>query len=173
MNTDNKYVTAEGRYLCTVKQPGNGWLGVTTPKEGSGKTPTEFIRVPLIVEDAGDQNGREIVWQGWLTEAAITRTTKTLDDAFGLEWDIKSLADGRASFVGKKCRITVAPDEYNGETRYKIKWLNPAESNAVPEVSPQKVDELARRFATIERTGAKPPAPAMKTKTEDGDDIPF
>lgn len=166
---EKQYVNAEGRYLCKVKQPGNGWLG----ESSTGK---EFIRIPLIVQDAGDQHGREIVWQGWLSEAAIGRTTKALDEAFGREWDIRSLAEGRSSFVGKLCRITVAAEDYNGETRFKIKWLNPAESSA-PEsgLSAEKIDELARRFATIERAGESvaAPKPAAAKPVSEQDDIPF
>jgi hypothetical protein len=114
----NRYVTAEGKYTAKVKQPGNGWLGKT-------KTNTDFIRIPLLIEDEGDQNGREIVWHGWLSQKAAERTAKTLDEAFGREWDIKSLDAGISPFTGQKCRITVEAEEYNGESRLKIKWLNP------------------------------------------------
>lgn len=114
----NRYVTAPGKYTAKVKQPGNGWLGKT-------KTGTDFIRLPLLIEDEGDQNGREIVWQGWLSQKAAERTAKTLDEAFGREWDIKSLDAGISPFTGQKCRITVEAEEYNGESRLKIKWLNP------------------------------------------------
>ena len=98
---EKQYVNAAGRFLAVVKAPGNGWLGETN----SGK---QFIRVPLIVTEEGPQKDREVVWQGWLSEAAIGRTTKALDEAFGREWDIRSLAEGRSCFVGKLCRITVA-----------------------------------------------------------------
>lgn len=114
----NRYVTAPGKYTAKVKQPGNGWLGTS-------KTGSDFIRIPLLIEDEGDQHGREIVWQGWLSEKAAERTAKTLDEAFGREWDIKSLDAGISPFVGQKCRITVEAEEYNGESRLKIKWLNP------------------------------------------------
>jgi hypothetical protein len=115
----NRYVTAEGKYTAKVKAPGNGWLGTS-------KTGSDFIRIPLLIDDpASDQHGREIVWQGWLSEKAAERTAKTLDEAFGREWDIKSLDAGNSVFVGQKCRITVEAEEYNGESRLKIKWLNP------------------------------------------------
>lgn len=120
--TQNRYVNAPGKYTAKVKAPGNGWLGTT-------KTGTDFIRLPLLIDDpASDQHGREIVWQGWLTEKATKRTCETLDAAFGREWDIRSLDAGRSPFLGQKCRITVEVEEYNGAPRHKIKWLNPLES---------------------------------------------
>jgi hypothetical protein len=132
----NRYVTAEGKYIAKVKAPGNGWLGTT-------KTGTDFIRVPLIIDDPeSDQHGREIVWQGWLSEKAVKRTCDTLDAAFGKEWDIRSLDAGNSLFVGQKCRITVEVEEYNGEPRHKIKWLNPLESKP-RETEPLSSDRLA------------------------------
>jgi hypothetical protein len=131
----NRYVTAEGKYTAKVKAPGNGWLGTTT--KGS-----DFIRIPLLIEDEGDQHGREIVWQGWLTEKATKRTCDTLDQAFGREWDIKMLDAGKSPFIGQKCRITVEAEEYNGQPRHKIKWLNPLESKP-RESEPLSSDRLA------------------------------
>jgi hypothetical protein len=136
----NRYVTAEGKYIAKVKAPGNGWLGTT-------KNGTDFIRVPLLIDeplssDQHDQHGREIVWQGWLTEKATKRTCDTLDQAFGREWDIKSLDAGKSPFLGQKCRITVEAEEYNGQLRHKIKWLNPLESKP-RETEPLSSDRLA------------------------------
>jgi hypothetical protein len=120
----NRYVSAPGKYTAKVKQPGNGWLGTTT--KGS-----DFIRIPLLIDDpASDQHGREIVWQGWLTEKAAERTAKTLDEAFGREWDIKSLDAGNSVFVGQHCRITVEAEEgEDGKVRLKVRWLNPMTSS--------------------------------------------
>jgi hypothetical protein len=135
----NRYVTAEGKYIAKVKQPGNGWLGKT-------KTGTDFIRLPLLIDDpASDQHGREIVWQGWLSEKAVKRTCDTLDDAFGKEWDIKSLDAGKSPFLGQKCRITVEAEEYNGEARLKIKWLNPLEG-AAETLAPDRIATLNERL---------------------------
>ena len=152
----NRYVTAEGKYIAKVKQPGNGWLGTTT--KGS-----DFIRIPLLIEDEGDQHGREIVWQGWLTEKATKRTCDTLDQAFGREWDIKSLDAGKSPFLGQKCRITVEAEEYNGQLRHKIKWLNPLESK------PRETELLSSdRLATLNERLA-----AARTATPTDDEISF
>lgn len=116
----NRYVTAEGKYTAKVKAPGNGWLGTTT--KGS-----DFIRIPLLIDDpASDQHGREIVWQGWISEKGAARTAKTLDEAFGREWDIPTLGAGKAPWVGKQCRITVEYKEgSDGKVRLNVSWLNP------------------------------------------------
>ena len=122
----NRYVTTPGKYTAKVKAPGNGWLGTTT--KGS-----DFIRIPLLIEDEGDQHGREAVWQGWLSEKAAERTAKTLDEAFGREWDIPTLNAGKAPFVGKLCRITIEAEEgEDGKVRQKVKWLNPIGSAPQP-----------------------------------------
>ena len=132
----NRYVTAEGKYTAKVKAPGNGWLGTT-------KTGTEFIRLPLLIDDpASDQHGREIVWQGWLSEKAVKRTCDTLDEAFGREWDIPSLNAGKVPWLGKQCRITIEAEEgEDGKVRQKVKWLNPIGS--APQALP------ADRLATL------------------------
>jgi hypothetical protein len=120
----NRYVTAEGKYTAKVKAPGNGWLGTS-------KTGSHFIRIPLLIDDpASDQHGREIVWQGWLSEKAAERTAKTLDEAFGREWDIPTLNAGKAPWVGKLCRITIEAEEgEDGKVRLKVRWLNPMTSS--------------------------------------------
>lgn len=134
-----KYVTSAGQFIAKVKQPGNGWLGKT--KKG-----TDFIRLPLLIDDpASDQHGREIVWQGWLSEKAVKRTCETLDDAFGKEWDIASLSSGKSPFLGQKCRITVEAEEYNGEATFKIKWLNPLEG-VVEQIDPDRIATLNERL---------------------------
>lgn len=132
----DRYVSAPGIYTAKVKQPGNGWLCTTTKG-------TDFIRLPLLIDDtASDQHGREIVWQGWLTEKGAERTAKTLDEAFGREWDIPTLNAGKAPWVGKQCRITVEAEEgEDGKVRLKVKWLNPIGS------APQPL--LADRLATL------------------------
>ena len=78
MAKDTQYVDAEGRFVCTVKRPGNGWFDET-------KSGTPFIRIPCIVSEPGDQEGKEIVWRGYLSEKAKPRTVEALIKAF--DWD--------------------------------------------------------------------------------------
>ena len=157
----NRYVTTPGKYTAKVKAPGNGWLGTTTPKDETKKR-TDFIRIPLLIDDpASDQHGREIVWQGWLSEKAVKRTCDTLDEAFGREWDIKSLNAGKVPWLGKQCRITVEAEEgEDGKVRQKVKWLNPIGS--APQALP------ADRLATLNDRIL-----AARTETQSDEEISF
>lgn len=157
---DRQYVNAEGKFLATVKRPGNGWMGM----EASG---SEFVRVPLLIADEGEQKGREIVWKGYLTEKARMRTLQTLDDLFGQNWTFETLAMGQVDWAGKEVRVTVAGEEYNGETRYKAKWLNPS-APAAAKVEPAAVGKLDAVLQDIRKGLAAAFAPA-----KGADDIPF
>jgi hypothetical protein len=159
---EKQYVNAAGRFLAVVKAPGNGWLGETQ----SGK---QFIRVPLLVTEEGPQQGREVVWQGYLSEAAEERTMKTLNDLFGPDWTFDALFAGKVTWAGTPVSVTVAEEEYNGEPRYRAKWINPPTFKT--EIEADEVKGWDNKLAAI-RGSAPAPAPAQ-TKTEDGDDIPF
>lgn len=159
---EKQYVNAEGKYLAKVKTPGNGWLGETS----SG---TRFVRVPVVVTDEGPQQGREVVWYGYLSEAAEDRTVKTLNEIFGLGWTFDALFAGRVSWAGALVSVTVVAEQKDGKTYYNAKWLNPPIKKA--EIEEEEVQRWDKKLAAIRGTA---PAPAaMKTKTEDGDDIPF
>ena len=154
-------MNAAGRFLAVVKTPGNGWLGETN----SGK---QFIRVPLIVTEEGPQKDREVVWQGYLSEAAEERTIKTLNDIFGQGWTFDGLFAGKVTWAGTLVSVTVGEEEYNGEPRFKAKWINPPTRKQ--EIEHDEVVGWDKKLAEIRGSA---PAPAMKTKTEDGDEIPF
>lgn len=63
-------------------------------------------------------------------------------------------------------QVTVKPDTYNGQTRFKAGWMNPGDF--VPEArgsSPEEVASLDARFGSLLRaaaSGAKKPAPTAK-----------
>lgn len=157
---DKQYVNAAGKFLATVKAPGNGWLG-------EEKTGSEFVRVPVVVSEEGDQKGREVVWKGYLTEKAKLRTIQVLDEIFGTEWNFDLLAAGKVAWAGTEVRIVTEEEEYNGEVRYKAKWLNPAAKAA--KVEPKAVGKLDAMLADIRKGLTEVFAPAKGQ--EDG--IPF
>lgn len=158
---DKQYLNAAGKFTARVKAPGNGWMDRTD----SG---SEFVRIPVLVEE-GEQAGREAVWRGYLTEKAKLRTLQTLDDIFGKEWNFEMLAAGKVPWAGTLVRITVEEEDYNGEPRYKIKWLNPAAKAAkVEQTAVGKLDAELRALR-----GGAPAAPAVKTHDAEGDEIPF
>jgi hypothetical protein len=108
---DNKYIDQVGSFLCTVKRPPNGWLDET-----QGGTP--FIRIPCIVTEAGEQQHKEIVWRGYLSEKAKPRTVETLIRAFDWNGDWDDLD----SFASIEVIIVTEEEEYNGKTMIKAKW---------------------------------------------------
>lgn len=164
---DKQYVNAEGKFLGTVKRPGNGWLGM------EAKSGSEFVRVPVVIADEGEQKGKEIVWKGYLTEKATERTLKTLDDIFGSGWTMQQLEDQAVpNWVGTEVRVTVQGEEYNGEMRFKIKWLNPVKAPAVA-MEVDRIKALDAKLAEVRGGAPAPVAPVAKTHDAEGDEIPF
>jgi len=171
---DNKYIDQVGSFLCTVKRPPNGWLDET-----QGGTP--FIRIPCIVTEAGEQQHKEIVWRGYLSEKAKPRTVETLIRAFDWDGDWDQLD----TFSGIEVIIVTEEEEYNGKTMIRAKWLNSLTNKAKAEVA----DRLLARMKAEDKgesTSIAPPvskqadakAKAMSSKpTQEeelaDDDIPF
>jgi hypothetical protein len=162
---ERNYVNAEGKFLGIVKRPGNGWLGM----ESSG---SEFVRVPVLVTDEGPQKGREIVWKGYLTEKAVERTLKTLNDIFGSDWTMAMLEDQVVEWPGTEVRVTVEGQEYNGETRYKVRWLNPAKGIAVA-MEADRIKVLDAKLAEVRGVAPTPMFEAKPKPAAESDDIPF
>ena len=174
MAKETQYVDAEGKFLCTVKRPGNGWLDET-------KTGTPFIRIPCIVSEPGDQEHKEIVWRGYLSEKAKPRTVETLIAAFDWDGNWDDL-----NFDGIQVLIVTEAEEYNGETRIKARWLNRLSNKVAEEVGAR----IAARMKAeddgkpVPKDTSKDKANAAKeramttSKTEEegpleDDDIPF
>jgi hypothetical protein len=139
-----KYIDAAGTFLCKVKEPGNGWID-------KSKTGTPFVRIPCIVDDPeSPQFGREIVWRGYLTDAAVKKTVERLERAFGTDWSWPSLVQGRTTFAGLRCRIAVEEEEWQGEVRYKAKWLNPEIDDRPAKRLPQEeLDDIVSRLDAL------------------------
>lgn len=177
MSEENRYVSAAGKYLAVVKAPGNGWFGE------AGAKASPFIRIPVKIKEDGDQKDREIVWRGYLTAGAFDNTIKTLTKAFGWDGDIEALTEGSVDpFTGKECQVVCEEEEYNGEARIKIRWLN----SVLP--AGEKLDrdklkalaKLSKKAKSVAKTTLEDsdeevwaPAPADKSKPEENDDIPF
>lgn len=187
--SDSKYVDRAGDYLCRVKRPGNGWFG----EAGDNQTP--FIRIPCFVIEDGDQDGNEIVYQGWLSDKAFDRTIETLVKAFP-DWDgdLEALQAGEFTFEGLECQIVAESEQYEGKSRVKAKWLNPAGGGEAKQMDGAKVASLISRLGRKSKAiakqaagGAAPaPRPAARAAATpdrppvqgpagavDDDDIPF
>jgi hypothetical protein len=176
--SNNKYIDQEGKFLCTVKRPPNGWLDETP----SG---TPYIRIPCIVTEEGDQHRKEIVWRGYLSEKAKPRTVEALIKAF--DWD--GDWDDLDSFAGIEVIIVTEAEEWNGEQRIKAKWLNRLTDKAKQEVADRILSRMKEEDGQYQTTAAPAKAPskadaakakAMSSKAASkdeeelaDDDIPF
>jgi hypothetical protein len=152
------YVDKAGKYKARVVAPRNGWFGE------AGKNETPFIRVPLVVV-GGDQDGREIVWQGWLTDAAFDNTIKSASEAFGWDGDLQALSSGEVSFEGKECEIVCDTETFEGKPRVKVKWLNNINGGGGKAMDDGKVSSLIKRLQSKSKAIAK--ATASERKQED------
>lgn len=81
-----------------------------------------------------------IIWGNlYLSEAAIDRSLKTLAEVFAFNGDFADMDQ----FVGKDCSIVTEAEEYNGETRIKVKWIN---AKGGPKLDPASRASLAERL---------------------------
>lgn len=165
-----KYIKSEGSFEAIVTDPKEvGWICESDEKA------TPFVRIPVQVTEEGTEKDSVGVWQGWLSNAAFDRTIKSLVEAFGFNGDLAGLATGRQSFTGKPCNVTVKPEEYDGKTYFKVKWLNaPGGGASAPKpIERTKLEQLIaemnkRAIQVAASTGKEEPAPAVP----DNDDGP-
>ena len=155
-----------GTHTCIVLPTFNGWFAE------SGESNTPSIRLNLKVTE-GECKGEEVEYHGWLTEKAMDRTLKTLEEAFGWDGDLEALAKlvSTGPFAGKPCKIVTEMEEYRGKKTVKVKWLNGMESSGAGShsVSPERAMEIARRLS-------RKPAPPRRGGQDLGladDSVPF
>jgi hypothetical protein len=110
-------ITSEGTYEVRTTRPQSGWSGV------SSKKGTPYIQIDLIVE-AGEAKGSKVRWTGYLSDNAIEKTLKTLNEIFGWKWNADELEFEEVPFDGVIVTAEVVSEEYNGKTFYKAKWIN-------------------------------------------------
>lgn len=182
---NTRYVDRAGTFSCRVKKPANGWFGE------AGENNTPFIRIPCFVTDDGDQEGREITWKGWISEAAFDRTIQTLCKVFP-QWDgdLEALQNDTFSFAGFDCEVVSESKTHNGQKRVEAKWLNALGGGGGKVMDSGKVQSLISKLgrrakAIAKQTGATPAttgiasaSPAqgrenMSSTADETDDIPF
>lgn len=154
---------------------------VTQHQLGKSSTGTPHIAVEFegIV-------GEYLTWYGYLTDAAIEQTLRSLTR---LGWDAEK-HDGRLEslhrtdlLVGEDAEIVVEFENYNGQSRPKVRWINEVGggmgeglgSDAVAELSESlraKVLSLPRPQANPRPAGA-PAKKAAPTLADPDDDLPF
>jgi hypothetical protein len=178
---DKKYIDKPGKYICTVKPPGNGWLDQKTKKDGTEGSP--FIRIPCIVDmPESDQHGCEAVWYGYLGNKVSSKTGKTsrqhteekLEEVFGWKGSFEDDSSFDA-FVGQKVRLQCDESEYNGNVSIKAAWLNPLatkrEKNRDEYDKKRKsvLEQLKKDYPHLGIGGKNTP----KTHDDEGSEIPF
>lgn len=165
---EKKYIDKPGKYVCVVKEPGNGWL------DKNEKTGTPFIRIPCIVDDpASDQDRHEAVWYGYLSEKSRERTEETLKKVFNWDgnWENEASLD---AFIGQKVRLQCDESEWQGKTQVKARWLN----SFTTKRDKNRAEYNAKRKSVLEQLQKDYPhmnfgKPYSKTEAEDGSAIPF
>jgi hypothetical protein len=184
------YLDEVGKFECVVVQPEGGWFGE------SKKKGTPFIRVPVSVTEAGSCFGHIAIWQGWLSDACFDRTIARLKKVFGFNGDLSALNSGSVTLVGLPCNIETGDEEFEGEVKLRVKWLNPPGGGGVAKMDEGKVNSLLSRLTSRAKAiakstpGATPaskdsttptattPPTASSTPASDGpppeeDDVPF
>ena len=180
MDKKYKYIEKAGKYICTVKAPGNGWLD-----QPEGKAP--FIRIPCIVDmPDNDQHGHEAVWYGYLSEKSRERTEETLkkvlnwDGSWDESWEASCDGEentkpyGLNAFIGQKVRLQCDESEWQGKTQIKARWLNPLATKS----DKNKAEYHAKRKSVLEQLQKDYPhmnfgKPYSKTQDDEGKEIPF
>ncbi len=171
-----KYINSEGSFDCIVTDPGaTGWI---CESEDKG---TPFVRVPVKVTEEGAESGSIGVWQGWLSNAAFENTVKRLAEVFGFNGDLAALATGKQTFTGRPCNVNTGAEEYNGKTRFKIKWLNaPGGGASAPKpIEQRKLDTLLgtlnkrAMIVAAEAKGQKPQQKEFHGEHSDEGLVPF
>lgn len=120
----------------------------------------------------------------WLTPGTVDRTFETLGKCFG--WygdDVEEINNNRALFAGKKVVLVCEIEEWEGQPRVRIAFVNPAVS--VFAVTKERAAELAqdlngalarfrKRNESANRTAADLAAqPADAGYSAPGEQLPF
>lgn len=149
-----------GKFHCKVVAPVNGWFGE------AGENNTPYIRIPLVIDEEGDCEGDDLVFQGWLTDKSFDRTIKNLAEVFDWDGDLDALAKQLKTghFVGKPCQVVLEEEEYNGKKSIKIKWLNRADGGG-KSMESTKAQGFAARFSERAKKAAASAGDAPKPAT--------
>jgi hypothetical protein len=99
-------ITEAGEYLATV----------TSADFGESDKGSPYLTLNFATED-----GAHIRAFMYLTEKALPYSVKSLKEAFGFDGDFERAVE---QTTGRQARITVELEEYEGEERAKVKFIN-------------------------------------------------
>jgi len=147
-------------------------LGFTT------QSGTPYIRIYFEYYEGEELKTRG--WDGWLTDKCFMRTISTLRKSLG--WtgkDLKEL-DGTDTLVGQKASLVVGEEEYDGQKRKKIQFVNQYKENAenngemesVMDRFKAKLAEYDAKHPRLESNSKQDQKQTQSTEIKE-DDIPF
>jgi hypothetical protein len=153
-------ITEPGRYPATIK---NAEIGQTN----SG---TPYASLYCETED-----GKHITAFLYLSEKAFDNSLDALKK-LGFDCDFENIAQ----LNGAACSLTCENETFNGETRMKVRYINPPRKEtpqglAAMLTAKAKGNALAKPAAPV-KPAAKPVAPvkpAPAATVEDDSDVPF
>ena len=150
----------EGEYDVQLIPPATPAEWFTTTETGTDGWALKFAT----------QDGSTIHTNLWLTPNAYDRSTKTMQEVFGMT-TYRDLAMGKP-LANLKATIVVEGEEYKNKVRMKVKWINPRGGVAVSKSA--DVDAVLKRLALLEnRTAQQATRSQRATQELEGDDIPF
>ena len=109
--------------------------------EGAELSTSSNKGTPQVVVPFALEGGETISWVGFLTDAALPFTVKSLriagwqgDDFFDL-----------TSLGSKECELVIADEEYNGEVRSRVQYIN--EIGGGPKIGKSMSEADRKEFA--------------------------
>jgi hypothetical protein len=176
--------TQPGKFICTV-QEAESYVHLNKDDKPS-------IMLKLYIEAGqGANSGTEIAWFGGLSsDKSREMTQKALKTCFGWDWDSQALVVGNVPFAGKEVEADIQWDEYNGQRRLRVAWINNPEGGQAVSHDPAKLASIlgaldrqakatSRAIAGGTRQPVVPPRPmkpivrASDPIELEDDDIPF
>jgi hypothetical protein len=128
---------------------------------GKNETPCEEIEFEIT---DGEAKGERIVWNGWLTPAAMEFTVKALRTCGWKGDDIENIEALDSPVI-----LVIEHEEYKGETRAKVKFINdPNYVGLGKKMAKDTATSIASRVKNHLAGVVDPPAPPVGD-----DDIPF
>jgi len=130
--------------------PEGVYVGCSIPFGGSSdqimfgestKKGTPYARVNLGILE-GDQEGRSLYHDLYLTEKTIEKTVKALRS---LGFKGEKLSDFQGQRPSDAVNFEITHEEYEGKVRAKVKWIGAAPKP----LDAAKLDELSKTFSSV------------------------
>ena len=164
-------------YACTIT--GHGFA-----ESKEKKTPSVKLSLKAHTDlDTGASIDKTFYADLWLSDKCIDRTCATLRE-IGYEGNSLGPINEGQVLVGAECEVSTEFEDYNGESREKVRFVNRAGNYASRGVKPMDANQASAVAAKYDRflkntpkAGPKAtqtaPKAATQTVVDEGDDLPF